>query len=44
MGKSGVGLGDFVFSRGWPDSVRGRPQCVSSSQLGLHGQPQRMLK
>ena len=44
MGKSGVGPGDFESARGWPDSVRGRPRCVSTSQLGLHGQPQRMLK
>ena len=36
MGKSGVGGGDSEFARGWPDSVRGRPRCVSSSWLGLH--------
>ena len=39
MGKSGVGPGDSESARGWPDSVRGRPRCVTSSQLGLHGQP-----
>ena len=44
MGKSGVGSGDSKSARGWPDFLRGRPRCVSSSQLGLHGQPQRMMK
>ena len=44
MGKSGVGPGDSESVRGWPDYVRGRPRYTSSSQLGLHGQPQRMLK
>ena len=31
MGKSGVGSGDSESARGWPDSVRGRPRCVTSS-------------
>ena len=44
MGKSGVGSGEFKSARGWPDSVQGRPRCVTSSQLRLHGQPQRILK
>ena len=39
MGKSGVGPGDSESAQGWPDSVRGRPRCVSSSQLRLYGQP-----
>ena len=49
MGKYEVGPGDSESSRGWPDSVRAwpwskrrRPRCVSSSQLGLHGQQQKM--
>ena len=37
MGKSGVGSGDSESRQGWPDSVRGRPRCTSSSQLGLLG-------
>ena len=44
MGKSGKGPSDSKSAQGWIDSVRGRPRCVSSSQLGLHGQPQRMQK
>ena len=39
MGKSGVGLGDFEYAQGCSDFVRGRPRCVSSSQLRLHEQP-----
>ena len=31
MGKLGVGPGDSKSARGWPDSMRGRPRCVSSS-------------
>ena len=38
MGKSGVGPSDSESARGWPDFVRGRPWCMSFSQLGLHGQ------
>ena len=44
MGKLRVGPSDTESARGWPDSVRGWPRCVSFSQLGLHGQSQRMLK
>ena len=44
MGKSWVGPSDSESARGWPYSVRGQPRCVSFSRLGLHGQPQRMLK
>ena len=44
MGKSGVGPGDSEAAQGWPDSMQGRPRCASSSQRGLHGQSQRMLK
>ena len=44
MGKLGVDPGDFESARGWPDYVRGWPRCTSSSQLGLHGQLQRMIK
>ena len=44
IGKSGVGLGDSQSARGWLDYVRGLPRCLSFSHLGLHGQPQRMLK
>ena len=46
MGKSRVGPSDSESARGWPDSVRvwhwserRRSRCVSSSHLGLHGQP-----
>ena len=31
MGKSGVGPDDFESARGWPDSMRGRPRCLTSS-------------
>ena len=44
VGKSRVGPGDSESAQGWLDSVRARPRCASSSQLGLHGQLQRMIK
>ena len=43
-GEIGGSPGDSESARGWPDSVRGRPRCMTSSQIGLHGQPQKMLK
>ena len=43
IGKSEVGLGDSGSARRYPDSVRVRSQCASSSQPVLYEQPQRML-
>ena len=47
--RSEVGPGDSESARGWRGSVRARrwserwqPLCVSSSQLRLYGQPQKM--
>ena len=49
MERSEVSLGGFEFAQGWRDSTqawcwseRRRPLCVSSSQLWLYRQPQKM--